>query len=108
MKRGFGTRLGSRLKAARLARGLTQEQLAHDVKATPNYLSAIERGQKLPTLDMLFRLAKALGQPPGQLLGDRVVRDDWLDQIAAIARTIPKADRKLALSLLETVVRCRK
>lgn len=108
MNRGFGTRLGSRLKAARHARGLTQEALAHEVKATPNYLSALERGQKLPTLDMLFRLSRVLGQPAGQLLGDRVVNDDWLDQVTAVALTIPKADRKLALALLETVATRRR
>ena len=40
--------------------GLTQEKLAEKVDLNPVYLGQIERGYKVPTVDVLLRLAKVL------------------------------------------------
>ena len=54
-------RLGSILKAARKAKGLTREQLAETTNITPRYLMSIENENKKPSYDLLFRLVRELG-----------------------------------------------
>jgi transcriptional regulator with XRE-family HTH domain len=59
--------LGRRVKELRQARGLSQEQLADRMGINAKYLSSIERGKENPTLDLLFKLAKALRVETGAL-----------------------------------------
>jgi len=40
--------------------GLTQEKLAERVDINPVYFGQIERGYRVPTVDVLLRIAKAL------------------------------------------------
>jgi transcriptional regulator with XRE-family HTH domain len=53
-------RLGSILKVARNAKGLTREQLAETINITPRYLMSIENENKKPSYDVLFRLIREL------------------------------------------------
>jgi transcriptional regulator with XRE-family HTH domain len=54
--------LGLRIVALRLQRGLTQEKLAWEADlASKGYLSRIEAGKRLPSVEMLGRLADRLG-----------------------------------------------
>lgn len=59
--------LGRRIKAARLAAGLTQAQLAAP-EMSPAYLSRIESGARRPDLRVLVRLAVKTGVPLEQLV----------------------------------------
>jgi transcriptional regulator with XRE-family HTH domain len=50
-------------------RGLTQRELADKAEVTPGYVAQLELGMKKnPSLDVLKRLAKALGVPVTELL----------------------------------------
>jgi len=49
------------LKARRLAKKLSQEDLAEKAGISVSYVSMLERGQRSPPLDTLESLAKALG-----------------------------------------------
>ncbi len=60
--------VGGNVKRLRKERGLTQENLAQDAGIVVRYLSAIEAGRENPTVDVLGRLAAALGVHPGVLL----------------------------------------
>ena len=63
-------RLGKMLKGIRETQGLTQVQLAGKAKVTQAYIAQLESGDKKnPSLDILKRLAKALGVPVMELLG---------------------------------------
>jgi transcriptional regulator with XRE-family HTH domain len=104
-RRSFGKRLGDRLRARREAHGLSQAKLAELACVTPNYVGLIERGERLPTLDTLVRLAKALDVEPGELLGRVKVADEWLDEMASVAATVPRQLRAVALAMLRTVAR---
>ena len=53
----------------RIARGLTQEQLAAKAGISVSYVSMLQRGQRSPPLETLEQLAKALGVKAVQLLG---------------------------------------
>ena len=64
--------LGRNVRAARLARGLSQEQLAFEAEMKRSYLNDLERGTRNPSVRALGRLAKALGVEAADLLVDHV------------------------------------
>ena len=64
LRRAFGYRLRTR----RLAKGLSQEQLAEQAELHWTYISGIERGRRSPTLNTLGRLARALNLPVSRLV----------------------------------------
>lgn len=58
-----------RLKALRKANDMTQLGLAKKAQVAQSYIWALERGDKRnPGIDVLSRLAKALGVPVTELL----------------------------------------
>jgi transcriptional regulator with XRE-family HTH domain len=59
---------GKVLRAVRKEVGLTQEQLALAAEIDRTFVSLIERGERQPTVRVLFRLATALRVPPSQLI----------------------------------------
>ncbi len=61
-------RLGQNVRAARLERGWTQEELAHQTGLTSVQVSRIERGKREIRLTTLLRLMKALDASPANLL----------------------------------------
>jgi transcriptional regulator with XRE-family HTH domain len=60
--------LGRNVRAARLARGMSQEQLAFEAEMKRSYVSDLERGTRNPSVRALGRLAKALGMEAADLL----------------------------------------
>lgn len=64
--------VGSRIKAAREKKKLTQEELAEMVDLSPAHISVIERGVKPPKLETFVRIANALDVSADSLLVDVV------------------------------------
>ena len=63
-------RLDQVIREVREKKGLTQEELAFKAKVTPGYVAQLELGiRKNPSLDVVRRLARALGVRLGELLG---------------------------------------
>lgn len=62
--------IGKRIQKHREALGMKQEELAEYVNLSPNYMSAIERGAKIPRLETFIRIANALNVPSDLLLID--------------------------------------
>lgn len=56
-----GPLFGARLREMRIARGLTQPEIAERVGTSASNISDLERGIKVPTLTTVARLADALG-----------------------------------------------
>lgn len=56
----MGDEIGKKIKELRLAKGLTQAELAEKVSCGTNHISFIEIGKKLPSLQLLIELVKAL------------------------------------------------
>lgn len=103
MAHGVGAVLGARVRARREARGWSQAHLAEVVDLTPTYLGTLERGEALPTVQTLVALAKALGAQPAELLGDVQHKDRSLDEVIAVAVTVPASARPLVLALVRSV-----
>ncbi len=59
------------LRQARQSRGLTQEQLARKIGIDQAAISRMENGKQRITLELLGRMAQALGMDPRDLFPDR-------------------------------------
>lgn len=53
--------VGKNVRRLRLAKGLTQEQLAFEAQLDLTYVGGIERGKRNPSLLVMARIADALG-----------------------------------------------
>lgn len=104
----FRTRLGGALREARLARHLTQSQLAETLDTDPETISRFERGATLPSLLRLLAIADALHVTVASLLGAASPRqvDEWEELSRAHAR-LPPRDRELATAIMRTIVQTR-
>jgi transcriptional regulator with XRE-family HTH domain len=58
---GVNKRFGERVRELRLAKGLSQEELAFRAKIHRTYLGGIERGERNPALKNIAAIAGALG-----------------------------------------------
>lgn len=63
------------MRAAREARGLSQEKLAELSDLHRNYIGGIERGERNVGLKALFRIAEAFGMHPAEIIQD--CRFEW-------------------------------
>ena len=59
---------GLEVKRRRVELALTQEEFADISGLHRTYVSGIERGERNPTLDIIFQIARALNCLPGDLL----------------------------------------
>lgn len=63
--------LGRRVRSARMEREMTLQDVADHTDVSVSMLSAVERGEKAPTVVVLDRIARGLGVPLPQLLEAR-------------------------------------
>lgn len=91
--------VGERLRQARLARGLTQEQLARGV-ATKGFISQVECNRATPSLAKLRLMAERLGLPLGHFTGDHSPLEfTYLRKSAELA--VKAREPRQALTLVE-------
>ena len=64
---------GQIVRGLRIAKGLSQEELAFRAEVSVPYLSDLERGRWNPSLAVLVDLASALKVHPSELLKDLVI-----------------------------------
>ena len=94
--------VGDRIKQVREARGWTQEKLANEAKISPGFLSDVEKHGKNISLELLLRVANALGASVGYLAGGEGTRPSEKKPIV-IPPELSEAAHELDLSYLETV-----
>lgn len=83
-------RLGQRLRKARLARNLTQSEVAQQ-RFSVSYISAVERGQIRPSLGALEKLSERLHVPLAELLRDE--SDIIFPQVTSVEKDGSSEDR---------------
>ncbi|MCY4020998.1 MAG: helix-turn-helix transcriptional regulator [Chloroflexi bacterium] len=66
--RNLGESFGSSVRKRRLQLGLSQEKLAFRCGSHRNYIGEIERGEKSPSLHIIFALAEALEMEASALI----------------------------------------
>lgn len=60
MSKKLAKRIGNNIKVIRLKKKLTSEKLAYENEISKGYMSDIENGNRLPSLEMLEKIAEAL------------------------------------------------
>ena len=96
------TVIGQRIKVAREAAGITQEELGRAVGCTAKHIGAIERGIKTPRLDTFIIIANTVGVSSDYLLQDLL--DQPIDSLAgefsaAAAQLQPELQRRVLRAL---------
>lgn len=66
--KNLNSKISEVIKKYRLCANLSQEDLAGLADIHRTYISQIERGLKMPTLAILFKIANALKIEPSQLV----------------------------------------
>lgn len=101
--------IGSRIKAARVRAGLTQQELLERMRhKTIESISNVERGSTLPPLDTLLDFAQALQVDPGLLLaglsGDAPSQNDKaIHEIRLLLESYEPNELELAHRLLRAI-----
>lgn len=62
--------VGKRIKSARESRQLTQAELGRQMETDGKYISRIENGKSLPSIDRLVQMAYVLGCSCDYIIGD--------------------------------------
>lgn len=60
--------IGARITMAREMRGLTKRQLARALDCTDPFIGRMEAGTRLPSIDLIYRIASYLDVPIKALL----------------------------------------
>ena len=96
--------MGDRIKEIRKKQGLTQDQLAEKVDITLEYISQIERGLKMPSMQVFIKLVDALNASADYLLRDFVsTRNLYGDkQLAAKMERLSPKQRVALEALIDT------
>jgi transcriptional regulator with XRE-family HTH domain len=97
--------IGARIQKFRKAIDLTQAEAAEKAGIDTIYLSQIERGQKLMSIDALYRIAAVLKVSPGAILdGGEVAEDDpLLKEVRAVLAKWNVKQQKAVLKALRAL-----
>ena len=95
--------LGKRLRQSRIQKGYTQQALAKKADIGTVYLGEIERGLKMPSLNIFIKIVEAL-----DISADYVLRDELssgstfiFDEITDKLKDLTPQQRKTAADILE-------
>ena len=69
MNSDFYDNLGKRVRELRIAKGLTQDQVAKELNVTPGYISNVENNRTAMTLRMLIYYARLTGVSLDSFIG---------------------------------------
>lgn len=92
------TVIGQRVRTAREAAQITQEELGRAVGCTAKHIGAIERGIKTPRLDTFIIIANTTGVSADYLLQDLLKQpiDSLASEFSAVAALLePKTQRRI-------------
>ena len=101
-----------RLRKRREELGLSQAQVAEAANVNPSYVGLLERGQRVPSLEILFELCRAVRLTPADLFADanpRPVKDDQaLAQVRALFSRWSPEHRMAAVRVLREIDKVRR
>ena len=98
--------VGQRIKAAREAKNLTQEELAALVNLSPTHVSVIERGLKVTKLDTFIAIANALDVSADTLLIDVVTHSvsGVTNELSEMIEKLPKEKQQRIINAVRALV----
>lgn len=95
--------IGKTIKFLRMARGLTQSEIAKKLDATANYISLVENDKREPSISFLRDLALILDVPVGLFFLDSdMSRKDVTQQERALLMRIRDLMLQIEMARLES------
>jgi len=99
--------IGRNIRKYRLMKKLRQEDLAEKADLSINYIGAIERGEKIPSLETLIVIINALGVSADMVLVD-VVDTGYAVKDSLLAEKLDKLsakDRAKIYDVIDTMIK---
>ena len=98
--------IGQRIKQAREAKGLTQEQLAEKVALSASHISVIERGIKAPRLETLVDILNVLNVDANFILTDVLSVSNQIvsSLLSNKLSLLPETHQTKILRILDTLI----
>ena len=99
--------LGSRIREARLKIGLSQHRLAEDAGIGDMYLSEIERGLKMPSMNIFIKIISTLNVSADYILRDELPSGvKYLsDELTEKLRDLTPQQKRTAMDILDAYIR---
>lgn len=98
--------LGSKIKEARQRKGITQSELARAVDINDMYLSEVERGVKMPSMNLFIKLIVTLDVSADYILRDVTPagKEYVFDEVTAMLEGLTPQQRKTAVDILRAYI----
>lgn len=98
--------LGQKIRQVRIARSYTQQALAQRADIGCVYLSEVERGIKMPSLNVFIRLVEALGVSADYLLRDEITSGGTFisNELTEQLKELTPRQRKGAVDILKAYI----
>lgn len=99
--------IGKQIRAKRIELRLTQERLAERCDLSVSYMGAVERGDKIPSLETFITIANALGASSDDLLsgvlaqGNNIVAFKLSVQLEGLSYL----EQRRILSVVQTMIK---
>lgn len=99
--------IGKNIRKFREIKKLRQEDLAEKTDLTTNYISMIERGEKIPSLETFINILNSLGVSADMVLSDVLdngytVKDSLLNE--KLEKLVPE-DRNRIYEVIDTMMK---
>ena len=99
--------LGKKIRQARQKKGYTQQALAEIADIGNVYLGEIERGTKMPSLNIFIKLIEALDISADYILRDELTsgKEYIYDELTQKLKNLTPKQRKTAADILDAYLR---
>ena len=113
-KKNPGMNIGATIRTYRLQKGMSQGDIEKRTGLLRCYLSRVENGHTIPSLDTLAKIAHAMEVPLGHFFGEQVNNGKrlprlseeevrFLNQVRRYTINMNDSDRKLVLAMVKKV-----
>ena len=98
--------LGKEIRKCRKDKKMTQEALAEKADLSVSYMGAVERGEKLPSLEAFIRIADALEVSADRLLSGMLEAESPVvtNELHQKLSNLPPKERKRILNVMATMI----
>jgi len=107
--------IGENIKKVRKEKGMLQKQVAVEIGLDQSNYNKIENGQRQPSIEVLYKLAKLFGMTTDQLINleegmpnEVVIEDEPLVQQIKLIHQLDDEDRNMVFKMIDTLLTKKK
>lgn len=103
--------VGIRIRQYRNKLKMSQEKLAELSELNTVYIGVIERGEKNPSIDILYRISKGLGIPLAELFknidGADGKNDDYPQKLYSLMLDLSPGEQKIIYEIVTSAIKLK-